>query len=78
MARGSTPIVVQGTSEPDLNCISERLIREQGRLKTRREQATGAPDEERIAKVSCRLEAYECRIAHMVLKVGQKYSNSLT
>ncbi|VDM38231.1 unnamed protein product [Toxocara canis] len=51
MARGSTPIIVQGTAEPELNCISERLTRDQGRLKTRREQAAGAPDEERIAKI---------------------------
>ncbi|VDD86812.1 unnamed protein product [Enterobius vermicularis] len=41
MARGSTPVIVQGWKEPNSNCISERLLREQGKLKTK----------ERIAKI---------------------------
>ncbi|VDK46406.1 unnamed protein product [Anisakis simplex] len=51
MARGSTPIIVQGTAEPRLTCIPEKLIKQQGRLKTNHDQAIGGTDEERIAKI---------------------------
>lgn len=50
LARGLTPIFVQGCREPKSNCASDKLIRAHGRLTTR--MATETNDEERIFKAS--------------------------
>jgi hypothetical protein len=51
MARGLTPIFVQGCRDPKTTCASDKLTRAHGRLTT----CVGAEttDEERVFKVKC-------------------------
>jgi hypothetical protein len=49
MARGLTPIFVQGCRDTKNNCASDKLIRSHGRLATR--VATETNDEDRVFKV---------------------------
>jgi hypothetical protein len=50
MARGSTPVFVQGCRDPKTNCASDKLIRAHGRLTTR--TAIENNDEDRVFKVN--------------------------
>lgn len=51
MARGSTPIYVQGWKDSKCHCISDKVIRNHGKLITK--SATSAiSDEDRVVKVS--------------------------
>lgn len=47
MARGPAPMTVQGWREPQNNCVSDRLVRAQGRLNA----PNNCKDDERVHKV---------------------------
>ncbi len=52
MARGSSPVFVQGWKESKYNCLADRIVRQQGRLTTLTpSQTSNVRDEDRVVKV---------------------------
>ncbi|VDM99466.1 unnamed protein product, partial [Thelazia callipaeda] len=51
MARGMTPVIVQGWNNLNSKCISDRLIAQKGHLKTIKDRLKGITDQQRIEKI---------------------------
>lgn len=59
MARGSTPIFVQGWKDSKSHCISDKVIRNHGKLITKSSTAI-QNDEDRVVKVSSKCAKKIC------------------